>query len=36
MSLTLKVDEEGAVVEQGVWGQVARQLTDQTDPRCHH
>lgn len=34
--LTFKVDEEGAMADQGIWGQVTGQLTAQVDPRDHH
>lgn len=34
--LTLQVDEEGAVAQQGVRGQVAGQRAGQVDPCYHH
>lgn len=34
--LTLQVDEEGAMVQQGLWVQVSRHLGGQADPGCHH
>ena len=36
MLLTLQVDEEAALFQHGIVGQVAGQLTTQVDPRCHH
>lgn len=34
--LTLQVDEEGTVAQQGIWGQVTGELTSQGDPGSHH